>query len=191
MHQKLKETDGPMEAESHTFNWRSLTGPFATVLIVIGVMALITPQEREARLEGDLESPVWELKDLEGNVVRSSDFEGKAVALDFWATWCGPCIQEIPSFIELQKRYADAGFTVVGVALDDNQQVVQRFISRRDDINYPILFGDAKIQAAFGGVPFLPTTYLIGKDGKVAFKHVGLTPEATLEENIKELLATE
>ncbi len=169
-------------------SWSSLSGLVAVALIVIGVMAIVTPSEREARLEGDWETPAWELEDLDGNLVSSADYEGKVVALDFWATWCGPCLQEIPSFIALQQKYGPEGFVVVGIALDENPATVRRFAKKRDDLNYQILIGDAKTQAAFGGVQYLPTTFLIGRDGKLAFKHVGLTPESTLEDNVRELL---
>lgn len=169
----------------------SLTGLVAVALIVIGVMALITPQDRDARLEGDWKTPDWELKDLNGDIVRSTDYEGKVVALDFWATWCGPCIQEIPSFIALQEKYGSEDFAVIGIALDENPATVKRFAKKRDDLNYKILIGDAKTQSDFGGIQYLPTTFLIGRDGQVAFKHVGLTPESTLEKNIQELLTAE
>lgn len=185
------ETEDKTQSNPSSSPLSSLTGLIAVALIVIGVMALITPQDRDARLDGDWETPGWELEDLDGTRVRSDDYLGKVVALDFWATWCGPCIQEIPIFIALQEKFGSDDFAVIGIALDENPATVKRFAKKRDDLNYKILIGDEKTQSAFGGIQYLPTTFLIGRDGKVAFKHVGLTPEATLEKNIQELLAAE
>jgi thiol-disulfide isomerase/thioredoxin len=133
-------------------------------------------------------SPAWELKDVSGKAVKSSDFADKVVILDFWATWCGPCRMEIPGFIELQKQYADKGLVVVGVSLDqDGASAVKPFIEKMG-INYPIVLGDETVVSAFGGVEGIPTTFIIDRKGQIVRKHVGYAPKAEFEADIKPLL---
>jgi thiol-disulfide isomerase/thioredoxin len=133
-------------------------------------------------------APVWELKDVEGKTVKSTDFKGKVVILDFWATWCGPCVAEIPSFIELHKQYEKDGLVIIGVSVDDGTPVVKKFIGSKK-VNYPIVMGNDSITAAFGGVEGIPTTFVIDRDGKIVSKHIGLTEKAEFEREIKPLLA--
>lgn len=133
-------------------------------------------------------SPAWELKGVDGKPVKSSDFAGKVVILDFWATWCGPCRMEIPGFIELQKQYADKGLVVVGVSLDqDGASVVKSFMDKMG-INYPVVLGDETIVNAFGGVEGIPTTFIIDRNGQIVGKHVGYAAKAEFESEIKHLL---
>lgn len=133
-------------------------------------------------------SPAWELKGVDGKPVKSSDFAGKVVILDFWATWCGPCRMEIPGFIELQKQYADKGLVVVGVSLDqDGASVVKSFMDKTG-INYPVVLGDETIVNAFGGVEGIPTTFIIDRNGQIVGKHVGYAAKAEFESEIKPLL---
>jgi len=133
-------------------------------------------------------SPLWELKDVDGEPVKSSDFTGKVVVLDFWATWCGPCRMEIPGFIELQKQYADRGLVVVGVSLDQGGAAVVKPFMEKTGINYPIVLGDEAIVSAFGGVEGIPTTFIIDRNGRIVAKHVGYTAKAEFEAEIKPLL---
>lgn len=133
-------------------------------------------------------SPAWELKDVNGKTVKFSDFSGKVVVLDFWATWCGPCRMEIPGFIELQKQYADKGLVIVGVSLDqDGASAVKPFMEKMG-INYPIVLGDEAVTSAFGGIEGIPTTFIIDRTGNIVRKHVGYAPKAEFEADIKPLL---
>ena len=133
-------------------------------------------------------APEFELKDADGKTVRLSDYKGKVVLLDFWATWCGPCKIEIPWFIEFERTYKDKGFAVIGVAMDDEGwTVVKPFISDLA-INYRVLGGNDKIGDLYGGIEALPTTFLIGRDGKIAATHVGLTGKDEFEDGIKKLM---
>ena len=100
---------------------------------------------------GSSRAPVWELKDPEGKLVKSSDFDGKVVILDFWATWCPPCKAEIPGFIELQKKYGAKGLVVVGVSLDEQGPSVVKQFMTRFAMNYPVVMGNLKIMQDFGG----------------------------------------
>jgi thiol-disulfide isomerase/thioredoxin len=133
------------------------------------------------------EAPAWELKDLDGQLVKSSDFLGKVVILDFWATWCAPCKAEIPGFIVLQKQYGDQGLVVIGVSLDDQgPAVVKRFMADLQ-MNYRVVLGDVVLMQAFGGTA-IPTTVIINRAGKIVARHVGFTPRETFEKEIQPLL---
>ena len=135
-------------------------------------------------------APEFELKDADGKTVRLSDYKGKVVLLDFWATWCGPCKIEIPWFIEFERSYKDKGFAVIGVAMDEEGwTIVKPFISELA-INYRILQGSDATAALYGGVDALPTTFLIDRSGKIAATHVGLTGRDDFEDGIKKLIGT-
>jgi thiol-disulfide isomerase/thioredoxin len=131
-------------------------------------------------------APAWKLKDLDGKLVKSSDFLGKVVILDFWATWCAPCKVEIPGFIALQKQYGEQGLVVIGVSLDNEPAVVRRFMADFG-MNYRVVLGDLMLLQAFGGTA-VPTTVIIDRAGDIAARHVGFTPRQTFENEIKPLL---
>jgi cytochrome c biogenesis protein CcmG/thiol:disulfide interchange protein DsbE len=133
-------------------------------------------------------APDFALKDANGNVVHLSDFKGKVVLLDFWATWCGPCNIEIPWFTEFERRYKDRGFEVLGVSMDDDGwKAVTPFVAEKK-INYRVVLGDDKTGDQYGGVEALPTTFVIDRDGRVASVHVGLSSRKDFEDAIEKLL---
>jgi cytochrome c biogenesis protein CcmG/thiol:disulfide interchange protein DsbE len=133
-------------------------------------------------------APDFDLTDSSGAKVKLSDRKGKVVLLNFWATWCGPCKVEIPWFISFQQQYKDQNFEVVGVAFDDDGwDMVKPYIAEHK-INYRIVLGNDNLDKAYGGVESLPTTFVIGRDGNVASKHVGLVSKATYQEEIVRLL---
>ena len=135
-------------------------------------------------------APEFELKDADGKTVRLSDYKGKVVLLDFWATWCGPCKIEIPWFKDFERDNKDKGFAVLGVSMDqDGWDVVNPF-AHQLGINYRIVMGDDEIAALYGGVEALPTTFLIDREGRIASVHVGLTSKRDFEDGIQELLQT-
>jgi thiol-disulfide isomerase/thioredoxin len=128
-------------------------------------------------------APDIKLKDLNDKDVALSDFKGKVVFVNFWATWCDPCRIEIPWLIEMQAKYGDKGFTVVGVAMDDEgKSVVGPFVAKeRFDVNgqqlpmsYPILIGNDDASNKFGGILGFPTSFLISRDGKQVNRFQGL-----------------
>ena len=133
-------------------------------------------------------APDWQLKDLEGKSVKLSDFKGKVVILNFWATWCPPCRREIPDFVALQKQYADKGLVIIGVSLDEGGAAVVKSFVNKMGINYPVVMGDQKTIAAYGGIQVVPTTFIIDKTGKVAAQHEGGAGRATFEAEFKPLL---
>jgi peroxiredoxin len=133
-------------------------------------------------------APSWELQDVDGKTVRSADFAGKVIVLDFWATWCPPCRGEIPGFIALQNKYAAQGFTVVGVSVDEaGLKTVKGFVEKKG-INYPVVLTDSKIVEAYGGIDGLPTTFIIDRGGHIVKQHLGFTAQAEIENEIKPLL---
>ena len=127
------------------------------------------------------------LQDLHGKPFALSDYKGKVVLLDFWATWCPPCRKEIPGFIELYNKYRSRGFAVIGVSMDESTSDVKRF-AKQFNMNYPILMGAGRddLESAFGPLP-LPTAFVIGRDGRICAKHEGLTPKEQFEREIVSL----
>ena len=134
-------------------------------------------------------APAWELKDLEGKAVKLSDFKGKVVLLNFWATWCPPCRKEIPALIALQNQYKDQGLVVVGISLDQGGASTVKPFATRMKINYPLVIGDEKTAAAYGGIQAIPTTFYIDREGNVAGQHQGDADKAAFEAAIRPLLA--
>ncbi|MDE3198186.1 MAG: TlpA family protein disulfide reductase [Acidobacteriota bacterium] len=136
------------------------------------------------------QAPDFELKDAQGKTVKLSDYKGKVVLLDFWATWCGPCGIEIPWFTEFQRKYKDRGFEVLGVSMDDDGwKAVSPFVAQ-NKINYRIVLGNDATGDQYGGVEALPTTFVIDRDGKIASIHVGLTSKKDFSDAIEKLLDT-
>jgi thiol-disulfide isomerase/thioredoxin len=134
-------------------------------------------------------APTWTLKDLDGKSVSLSDFKGKVVVLDFWATWCPPCRAEIPHFIELQNELKDKGVTIVGVSLDSTGSADVAQFAKTNGMNYPIVMGDEKTATAYGADQGIPTTVVIDAKGNIVATHLGLTDKDTFESDIKKALA--
>ena len=133
-------------------------------------------------------APSFTLQDLKGNQVSLSDFKGKVVVLDFWATWCPPCVKEIPHFIELYEQYKDRGFAMVGISLDRQGVSVVKSFAQKYRVNYPILMTDGQVQKAYGGIPSIPTTFVIDSAGNIRQKYIGYRDKAVFEADIKALL---
>ena len=133
-------------------------------------------------------APEFALKDGDGKSVKLSDYRGKVVLLDFWATWCGPCRIEIPWFTEMERRKKDKGFAVLGVSMDDDGwKVIKPFVADMK-VNYRVLLGNDQIAKDYGGLDALPTTFLIDRNGRIAAVHVGLTSRQDFENGVDELL---
>jgi thiol-disulfide isomerase/thioredoxin len=136
-------------------------------------------------------APDFSLESLDGSSVRLSDLRGKAVLLNFWATWCGPCKIEMPWFVDLQKQYGSQGLQIVGVAMDDaSKEDIGKF-AKDMGVNYPILIGKESVGDQYGGVPALPESFLISRDGKIVDKIIGLRGKAEIEDAVKKALDTQ
>jgi cytochrome c biogenesis protein CcmG/thiol:disulfide interchange protein DsbE len=146
---------------------------------------------KAASLKPDTErhaAPDFALKDADGKTVRLSDYKGKVVLLDFWATYCGPCKIEIPWFMDFERKHKDQGFAVLGIDMDDEGwDAVKPFVADVG-INYRVVVGNDSTADKFGGIEALPTTFLIDRDGKIADVHVGLTSKGEFENAIEQLL---
>jgi len=135
-------------------------------------------------------APDFSLESLDGKTMRLSDLRGKAVLLNFWATWCGPCKIEMPWFVELQNQYASQGLQILGVAMDDaSKEDIGKF-AKEMGVNYPILIGKESVGDQYGGVPALPESFLISRDGKIVDKIIGLRGKAEIEDSVKKALDT-
>jgi thiol-disulfide isomerase/thioredoxin len=127
-------------------------------------------------------------KDIAGKSVTLSDYNGKVMVIDFWATWCPPCRKEIPGLIALYDTYKSKGLIVLGVSMDDSTSDIRKF-SNKIGMNYPILIGNGHtdLEPAFGPLP-LPNAFVVSREGKLCFKHEGLTEKDQLEKEIIGLL---
>jgi thiol-disulfide isomerase/thioredoxin len=136
-------------------------------------------------------APDFSLESIDGKSMKLSDLRGKAVLLNFWATWCSPCKIEMPWFVELQNQYGADGLQIVGVAMDDaSKEDIAKF-AKDMGVNYPILIGKEAVGDAYGGVPALPESFFIGRDGKVVDKIIGLKGKSEIEDSIKKALSTQ
>jgi thiol-disulfide isomerase/thioredoxin len=134
-------------------------------------------------------APDFELPALDGKNLKLSDLRGKAVLLNFWATYCGPCKLEMPWFVELQKEYGPQGFQVVGVAMDDaSTEDIAKF-AKEMGVNYPILIGKESVGESYGGVNVLPTTFFVDRSGKLIAREFGLQSRNVFVDNIKKALS--
>lgn len=131
--------------------------------------------------------PPFLVNDLDGGIISSASLQGKVVLLNFWATWCPPCREEIPEMIALANRYKDR-LQIIGVSMDDAPPEEVREFAKQVGINYPIVMGSHAISAEYGGVPALPTSFVVNPEGRVVEKHVGLFPPAVYESEIRALL---
>ena len=171
-----------------------LSSALATALLVGCFIYFWHPGPRSVRIgpvKPDKErhqAPDFALKDVNGQTVRLSDYRGKVVLLDFWATWCGPCQIEIPWFVDLERKNKDKGFAVLGVSMDDDGwEAVKPFLSQLG-VNYRVVIGDSETAQLYGGVDALPTTFLIDRGGKIAAVHVGLADRRDFEDGVAQLL---
>jgi thiol-disulfide isomerase/thioredoxin len=131
-------------------------------------------------------APEFTLASTEGKDVKLSDYKGKVVIVDFWATWCGPCRRGIPDLIDIQKQYGN-DVVVIGISLDQNKGDVLPF-AQKIGINYPIVYGTLEVTQQYGGVEGIPTSFIINKNGDIVDKHVGLVDKSEYTDLINKLL---
>jgi len=173
---------------------RLLVGAVLAVIVVAGLYCVNRYWIHPAvmiQANGDSEhpdAPEISLTDIAGKRLDLADYKGKVVVLDFWATWCGPCRAEIPGFVVMQEKYASQGFSLIGISMDDDSAPVVDFY-KEFRMNYPVAVGNQRIGELYGGILGLPTTFLIGRDGRIYAKHTGGINPAIIEEEVQQLLA--
>jgi peroxiredoxin len=129
------------------------------------------------------------LKNTDGTEVKLADYKGKVLIVDFWATWCGPCKTEIPTFLALQSQYESKGFSVIGISVDEQSEKAKTFAAD-NKMNYPILMADEKVKRDYGGISTIPTTFVIDKKGIIRDSHVGVPSDMMVfQRKLEELLA--
>jgi len=143
-------------------------------------------------------APTFTLEDLSGKKVSLASYKGKAVLINFWATWCAPCKIETPWIIELRKQYASQGFEVLGISADDlnrddpkelakdKMEIAQS--AQKLHIDYPVLIDGATLDKPYGGLDELPTSFFVNRKGLVVAAQLGLTSKDDIESNIKKAL---
>lgn len=159
----------------------------ATAVLIFSTLSACSSQANKPA-EARKPAPAFSLKDSNGQTVQLSDYRGRVVLLNFWATWCGPCKSEIPWFVEFERQYKDRGFAVLGVSMDeDGWDVVKPFLAGMN-VNYRVLMGDEAVAQAYGGVESLPTSFIIDRQGRIAATHIGLVSRGAYEKDLEALL---
>jgi peroxiredoxin len=167
-----------------------LSRRFAEIVLGVGLVAVCVGPAQVSGNNLRKAAPNFTLSDSKGASVSLSDYKGKVVLLDFWATWCHGCKTEIPWYMEFQKKYKDKGLSVIGVSMDeDGWKSVKPFIEEQK-MNYAVVIGNEALAKLYA-VDALPVTLLIDRGGKIAVTHAGLVEKDAFENEIRALLEVE
>ncbi len=158
------------------------------ILFAASFLVVISACNSNARTQ---QAPDFTLLNLNGDEVRLSDYKGKVVLLNFFATYCPPCRMEMADFVRLQNKFADKGFTVIAISVDENGPFVLPGFIQRLGLNFPVLMATSKVIADYGNIYALPQSFLIGRDQKIIKHYTGMITEAIIEPLIKEALGPE
>ncbi len=131
--------------------------------------------------------PPFLVNDVDGQIVSTAQLHGKVAIVNFWATWCPPCQEEIPEMMELQKQF-QGKLQIIGVSMDDGPAEAVKQFADKVGMNYPIVMGSDGLSDEYGGIPALPTSFIVDPEGRVVQKHVGLYPKEVYEDEIRALL---
>jgi peroxiredoxin len=155
---------------------------------LIGFLCLGCSGNDEGRNDKVGRAPDFSLKDMNGKTVRLSDLRGKVVLINFFATWCGPCRQEIPDFLRLHDRFKEKGFEIVGIGVDMDGEAALRPFSEKFRIPYPIVVGTRDVVLDYGDITGVPTSFFVDRGGYITDRFIGQRPLSTLEKTVTELL---
>ena len=164
---------------------RILRNTAACALIAVS-LAAVAQTVRTHSLVGS-QAPGFIRRDLSGHEIQLATLRGKVVLLNFWATWCAPCQQEMPLFSGWQREYGSRGLAVIGISMDDDADSARKLVEKLK-IGYPVAMGDANLGRLYGGVLGLPLTFVIGRDGKVMAQFQGDSDVKSIEQKIKSAL---
>ena len=159
------------------------------ILVAVTVFSfLMISQAKQGVSAENKKASDFNLTDLDGKTVKLSDFKDKIIILDFWATHCPPCRKGIPDFIKLYNKYKSNGLVIIGISLDrGGAKGVKRFCQSKG-VNYPIVIGNYEVTKSYGGIRYIPTTFIIDKNKNIIKKFVGYTSMSVFESEIKKLL---
>ena len=157
--------------------------------VPVWCIALIFTLLSTVAAQATTQMPSFSLESVrDGKIIESDSFSGKVLLLTFFATWCPPCAEEVPVLVKLQKELADAGFSVVGLSVDQTgPDSVAKFV-KSEKINYPVLLAESQTTQDFGGVYGIPVAFLVNKSGNVVKKYTGYVQHEILERDIRSLL---
>jgi peroxiredoxin len=160
-------------------NMRSFTRYVALVVVALFIVSCASA--------GD-PAPNFKLKTADGKTVELKKLAGKAVVLNFWATWCGPCRQEIPGMVRVYEKYKSKGLEIVGISVDQRGWDVLKQFLAKNTITYPIVLGGQEEAEAYGGIEAIPTTFFVDRKGNIVSKAVGAMEEEDFEKAVKGIL---
>ena len=166
-------------------------GRCSFTMIALGFLCLLLPvhsPEDIATVSARKAAPDFSLVDSQDIRIKLSAYRGKVVLLDFWETFCGGCMIEIPWYMEFQNKYKDDGFAAIGVSMDDDGWKSVKPFLKKMPVNYPIVIGNQDLANRYGGITSFPLTLLIDRNGKIAESHAGMVDKSTFENEIKTLL---
>ena len=163
------------------------TKPIATLALVLA-LAIAPPAWAAVRGE-NVAAPDFAIKTVQGTSLRLADFKGKVLVLNFWATWCGPCREEIPGFVEAYKENQARGLEILGLSVDRMTPEKLLAFMQKAGINYPVALADESIIGAYGPGEYIPSTIVVDKKGVIRFRRVGQIEKAELVKLFNELAA--
>jgi peroxiredoxin len=157
-------------------------------VFMVGLLVLSSSCAPVGKPEPGKAAPGFSLPDIHGTVHKLSEYDDKVRLVVFWATWCPPCMQEVPSLKRLQERYGPKGLQVITLSIDDRpERVLPKFITD-NSVNYLVLVSDEATEKAFGGIGSIPTAFLIDRQGKISRSYLGYTVESKFSRDIEGLL---